>query len=69
MSKKKKALEKLFEKRKLYKLEEAVAILKLAPKAKFDETVELSIDLNMSPKEAQQPVRGTAALPHGRPAA
>ncbi|MGB2705341.1 MAG: 50S ribosomal protein L1 [Candidatus Omnitrophota bacterium] len=65
MSKKKKALEKLFEKNKPYKLEEAVAILKEAPKAKFDETVELSIDLFISPKEAQQPVRGTATLPHG----
>ena len=65
MSKKKKALEKLFEKNKLYKLEEAVAILKQAPPAKFDETVELSMDLNISSKEAQQPVRGTAALPHG----
>jgi len=65
MSKKKKALEKLFEKNKPYKLEEAVKILKQAPKAKFDETVELCIDLNMGPKDAQQPVRGTAALPHG----
>jgi len=65
MSKKKKALEKLFEKNKLYKPEEAVAILKQVPKAKFDETVELSINLAMSPKEARQPVRGTATLPHG----
>jgi len=65
MSKKKKALEKLFEKNKSYKLKDAVEILKQAPKAKFDETVEISMDLNMSAKEAQQPVRGTAALPHG----
>ncbi len=65
MSKKKKALEKLFEKNKQYKLEEAVTILKQAPKAKFDETVEISVDLNINQKEAQQPVRGTAVLPHG----
>jgi len=65
MSKKKKALEKLFEKNKPYKLEEAVTILKGMTKAKFDETVEISMDLALSPKDAQQPVRGTAALPHG----
>lgn len=65
MSKKKKMLEKLFDRNKAYKLEEAVSALKEAPKAKFDETVELSINLNMGSKEAQQPVRGTAVLPHG----
>ena len=60
-----KAALELIDKDKLYKLEEAVDILLKAPKAKFDETVELSMDLALNPKEASQLVRGTAALPHG----
>ena len=65
MSKKKKKTQTLYEKNKRYKLEEAVGILKNVPKAKFDETVELAMNLNLNPKEASQVVRGTALLPHG----
>jgi len=65
MSKKKKNSEKSYDKTKLYKLDEAVAVLKEAPKAKFDETVEFAMNLNLDPKNAQQAVRGTALLPHG----
>jgi large subunit ribosomal protein L1 len=65
MSKKKKALKELYDKGKVYNLEEAVDILKSAPKAKFDETVELSMNLALNRKDASQAVRGTALLPHG----
>lgn len=64
-SKKKKAEQKLYDNQKYYKLEDAMEILKKAPKAKFDETVELSMNLNLNPKDASQAVRGTASLPHG----
>lgn len=46
-------------------LDEAVALLKKAPKAKFDETVELAFKLGVDPKQSDQMVRGTVALPHG----
>jgi len=57
-------LEKV-DKTKLYGLREAVEILKELPPAKFDETVEMHIRLNVDPRHADQQVRGTVALPHG----
>lgn len=50
---------------KSYPVEEAVEILKTGPKAKFDESVEMSFRLGVDPKHADQMVRGTVALPHG----
>lgn len=44
---------------------EAIKILQQAPKAKFDETVECAIRLGIDPKQADQQVRGTVALPAG----
>ncbi|MFH1381081.1 MAG: 50S ribosomal protein L1 [Candidatus Omnitrophota bacterium] len=64
-TKKQKEAAKLCGENKLYRLEEAVEILKSLPKAKFDETVELSMNLNLDPKDPGQIVRGTAILPHG----
>jgi len=65
LSKKKKSMAELYDRSKAYKLEEAIDVLKKAPKAKFDETVELSMKLNLNPKDASQAVRGTSILPHG----
>ncbi len=65
ISKRKKDYQKLVDPNKRYTLDEAISILKKAPKVKFDETVELAIKLNMGPKDASQPVRGTVKLPHG----
>ncbi|MBI5059799.1 50S ribosomal protein L1 [candidate division KSB1 bacterium] len=56
---------KLVDRRKEYTLDEGVALLKTTAPAKFDETVEISIRLNVDPKKADQVVRGTVALPHG----
>ena len=50
---------------KLYEPEEAVALVKQISKAKFDETIELSIRLGVDPRHADQQVRGTVVLPHG----
>jgi len=48
-----------------YKLGEATETLKKARFAKFDETVELVINLGVDPKHSDQMVRGTVVLPHG----
>jgi large subunit ribosomal protein L1 len=44
---------------------EAVALIKDNAKAKFDETVEISLQLGVDPRHADQMVRGTVALPNG----
>jgi large subunit ribosomal protein L1 len=44
---------------------EAFEILKEQPRAKFDETVEVSFRLGVDPRKADQMVRGTVSLPHG----
>src|SRR6202165_4184651 len=48
-----------------YTVEEAVALLKEMPGAKFDESVDLSFRLGVDPKHADQMVRGAVVLPHG----
>ncbi|MFZ5495747.1 MAG: 50S ribosomal protein L1 [Verrucomicrobiota bacterium] len=50
---------------KEYPLAEAVEILSKFPKAKFDETVELSFRLGVDPAQGDQMVRGTTPLPNG----
>ncbi len=50
---------------KEYPLKEAVDILAKFPKAKFDETVELSFRLGVDPSQGEQMVRGTTPLPNG----
>ncbi|MFQ5778737.1 MAG: 50S ribosomal protein L1 [Terriglobia bacterium] len=51
--------------RRLYPLEEAVALLQNVHFAQFDETVELAINLGVDPRHADQMVRATVVLPHG----
>ena len=53
------------ERTKLYKLDEAVKLVKASASAKFDETVELSLNLGVDPKHADQMVRGVVNLPNG----
>jgi len=50
---------------KVYSIEEAVKLVKSRATAKFDETIELSINLGVDPKHADQMVRGVVALPSG----
>lgn len=56
---------KLIEQNKQYDPAEAVALVKQTGKAKFDETIELSVRLGVDPRHADQQVRGTVVLPHG----
>lgn len=48
-----------------FPLVEAVKVLQSMPAAKFDESVELSFHLGVDPRQSNQMVRGTVALPHG----
>ncbi len=50
---------------KFYSLDEAVALIKDGAKAKFDETVEIALNLGVDPRHADQMVRGVVELPHG----
>ena len=56
---------KLIDSQKLYEPEEAIALCLQTAKAKFDETVELSIKLGVDSRQADQQVRGVVVLPHG----
>jgi large subunit ribosomal protein L1 len=49
----------------LYDLTAAVKMVKERAKAKFDETIEISVNLNVDPRHADQMVRGVISLPHG----
>ncbi len=68
MAKSSKRFKKLLEKidvEKNYMLEEAIETVKGLCSAKFDETVEIALKLNVDPRHADQQVRGTVVLPHG----
>lgn len=56
---------KLVDPAKWYRLEEAVKVIKQFPKNKFDESVELSLQLGVDPAKAEESIRGTVQLPHG----
>ena len=50
---------------KLYSLDEAVKLVKERAKAKFDETIEVAMNLGVDPRHADQMVRGVCVLPNG----
>lgn len=50
---------------RVYQLAEAVQAVKSAAFAKFDESVDVAVNLGVDPRHADQVVRGTCALPHG----
>jgi large subunit ribosomal protein L1 len=50
---------------KLYSLDEAVKMVKERAKAKFDETIEIAMNLGVDPRHADQQVRGVVTLPNG----
>lgn len=56
---------KTIDKSKLYSLKDAVKLVKENANAKFDETVDLAINLGIDPKYADQMVRGVCSLPNG----
>jgi len=50
---------------KLYALKDAVALLKANSKTKFDETIDVAMNLGIDPKQSDQLVRGVVAMPNG----
>ncbi|MDK2971742.1 MAG: large subunit ribosomal protein [Candidatus Sumerlaeota bacterium] len=63
--KKYKQVAALVDREKRYNVEEAVGLLRKLSYAKFDESVQLNIRLGVDPRNADQQVRGTVALPNG----
>ena len=50
---------------KIYEIQEAIKQIKSESSVKFDETVDIAINLGIDPKQSDQVVRGIADLPHG----
>jgi len=65
MGKKIEASREKIEAGKEYSLEDAVRLVKETTYAKFDETVDLAVNLGIDPRKSEQMVRGTVVLPHG----
>jgi len=65
VSKKRAALLEKIEVEKNYSVDEATALLKELKSAKFDETVEIALNLNVDPRHADQMLRGSVVLPNG----
>ncbi|MBV6657945.1 MAG: 50S ribosomal protein L1 [Devosiaceae bacterium] len=65
VAKRLKAADETVNRDKLYPLEEALALVKDAATAKFDETIEVAMNLGVDPRHADQMVRGVVQLPNG----
>jgi large subunit ribosomal protein L1 len=65
IAKRMKAVRQGIDPAKAYPIAEAVKLLKERAKAKFDETIEIAMNLGVDPKHADQMVRGVVNLPHG----
>ena len=66
LNKKQKSLtEKLGDNQKLYAIDDAIKLLKDLKSAKFDESLEVSLNLGVDPRHADQMVRGMVTLPSG----
>jgi large subunit ribosomal protein L1 len=59
------ALSATIDRERAYPLDEAIALIKANAKAKFDETIEISMNLGIDPRHADQMVRGVVGLPNG----
>lgn len=65
LTKKAKALAGKVDREKLYGIDEAIALVKSLASSKFDETVEVALNLGVDPRHADQMVRGVVRLPSG----
>tara|TARA_Y100000992_G_scaffold178145_1_gene120183 strand:- start:914 stop:1615 length:702 start_codon:yes stop_codon:yes gene_type:complete len=64
-SKRQKVIMEKIEALKAYSLSDAIKLLQGMPKLKFNESVDLSVNLGVDPKKSDQNVRGSSSLPHG----
>src|SRR3546814_9095628 len=65
LTKKQKALETAVDRNKLHGVDEAIVLVKKHATAKFDETMEIAMNLGVDPRHADQMVRGVVTLPAG----
>ncbi len=65
LTKKQKALQGKVDPTKLYSLPEALAIVKECATAKFDESIDVAVQLGVDPRKSDQVVRGAVVLPNG----
>ncbi|MCK9505688.1 MAG: 50S ribosomal protein L1 [Porticoccaceae bacterium] len=65
LSKRVRAIREKVDGGKLYPMDEAVALLKELSSVKFEETVDVAINLGIDPRKSDQAVRGATTLPHG----
>ncbi len=65
MDKKKKTVREKIDLTKEYSLEDAVSLVKESSYAKFDESIDLAVNLGIDPRKSDQMVRGAVVLPHG----
>jgi large subunit ribosomal protein L1 len=65
LSKRQKAINEKVQAGKLYSIEDAVALLKEVSSIKFNETVDVAVNLGVDAKKSDQVVRGATTLPHG----
>ncbi len=64
-SKRYKSVKDLIDVTKSYSVKEAISLIKKSKKLKFDETLDIAINLGVDPKHADQIVKGVVKLPHG----
>ncbi|MBA4709951.1 50S ribosomal protein L1 [Aquitalea aquatica] len=65
ISKRLQTLKATVDRNKLYAVEEAIALVKTAATAKFDESIDIAINLGVDPRKSDQVVRGSVVLPRG----
>ena len=65
LSKRKRAINELLVPGKVYSLQDAIALLKKIPAAKFRENIDLAVNLGVDPRKSDQAVRGSIVLPKG----
>jgi large subunit ribosomal protein L1 len=65
LGKRVKAAAENIDREKFYEVDEAVQIIKKNASAKFDETIDIAVNLGIDPRHADQMVRGMISLPHG----
>ncbi|RQO65493.1 50S ribosomal protein L1 [Aquitalea sp. FJL05] len=65
LSKRLQTLKATVDRNKLYAVEEAIALVKTAATAKFDESIDIAINLGVDPRKSDQVVRGSVVLPRG----
>jgi large subunit ribosomal protein L1 len=65
ISKKQKAIDAAVDRQKIYGVDEAIETLKANARSKFDETIEIALNLGVDPRHADQMVRGVVTLPAG----